>query len=319
MTSRRARRAVEPARDARGRPARPRRASTPASCSAGVVDDVQLAGAQGHPPVDPAQPVAGGERPDARRTRCRRRRRRDRCAPDQADRLRHLGPRVERRRRAAARSAPCSGRRPAPSGSPPRRWSGATRSSPSVAAPPAARADLERSGHVRAATSAPTAPRGRPQRDVRRAARRRGSRARRRRGRRPRQPRRGALALVQRSVVDPASRRRARVAGPARRPERRPARRTARPAPPALGPAEQRRQARPRARPGRARPSAGVGRQAVTAAAPALEASSAWPPRPARRRRPGRPDAWVIQSSGLTVIRCASTGRATALTSSGIT
>ena len=135
------------------------------------------------------------------------------------------------------------------------------------------------------------------------------------------QPRARALSLVHPLVVEHGrSRRDSRPAGAAAR--GRPAAGRARRAPPAP-----RRRTRPRA-PGRAPRPPGTG------SGPRSGATASWPPRHGRRAasrvagvgtRPStssttrEPVTSVIQSSGRTVIRCARTERATALTSSGMT
>ena len=148
--------------------------------------------------------------------------------------------------------------------------------------------------------------------DVRRLRADAGSRARRPSASVDDQPRAGALALVERRVVEPGRAPPGVRRGPVHQAQRRRARPAARRAPPAPA----RRAAPPRDQ--RERRPAGPG------SAPAWPSSGAHRPWPigragssvvgrrhrgaARRRRPARPLASVIQSSGLTVIRCASTG-----------
>ena len=281
------------------------------------VHDVQLVRSQRDAPVDAPQPVAGVEGPDAGElgavpdpARAVR--------PDQPHRLGQLGVGVERRGRGQHLDE----------------VAGEAHRPPAVAGPPGREGDLLLAQQPPA--PAPRADEGvgdpglrvqqRPHGPVRRAQRE---------VRRPRgdpgdvldvvdvaqdQPRRGALALVQHRVGQDAVR--LRLPGrPVEQARGRRGPRTARSARSGPGPRRA-----PRG-PARSRPPAppGPGRRwPATASSPAhrvREPSSVdgvgTEVRTASTTR--RPEASVIHSSGRTVIRCASTARATAFTSSGMT
>ena len=284
--------------------------STPVSSSARVVTTCRVPGAQRHRPVDPAQPVAGLERADAGELGAAA------AAPrpvraDQAQRLRRLA-RASRTARSSAAPAPAGRRaRPGRTGSPAHGLYSATFSSPEDPAAPAPRAQLD-VGHA-GASRPPTCPSvgriatygGRPAARVRYSASSASSTA--SRGG-------GALALLEDAVVEPwrPAAARGSAGAPARAP---PASRTARPARPAPGcrsaaPAPPRPRRAPA--PGRAPASPASGSSAGWSRVAGV---GTWASTASTTRRPVTS---VIHSSGLTVIRCASTGRATALTSSGI-
>ena len=314
VTSRRAGRTVDAAGDADVAQARRRPASTPASCSARVVDDVQLAGAQRDPPVDPlaagprwngripanSVPLAQPPRP---------------VPADQAVGLRHLGPAVERRRLRQHGQLVPGQCRPAPSGSPAHALVSATFSAPMRAAAPAPRAELERRQAVvdqrprrcRAPVAAATYGAGAATRVTCSTSVER------------RRPPAGTWCPGPRAgdggrcACGP----RGRGAGGRSSPS------AARTTNGAASTTSTSRPEQHRRRPGRRARAGRPGRAPASAArwspAPGLQGARRRDRRSAPRRRPGAPDAWVIQSSGLTVIRCASTARATTLTSSGTT
>ena len=237
--------------------------------------------------------------------------------PHQADRLRHLGARVEGRgRRQHRHRLPGQRHRPPAVPAPRRRQPDPLL--PQDPHPPAPRADLDhRAARRPASRSAPTLPVRRLHRDVRRSRGHAGDVLHAVRVV-DHQPRARALSLVS------ASRGRARCAAAASR--RAGAAARARPpaaAAPRARPAPGRRTA-PRGRP-RSRPRPGpapaprVGCQPFMSLVGLVQGGRASAPRRAPRRPRERPLASVIQSSGLTVIRCARTERATTLTSSGMT
>ena len=277
------------------------------------VDDVQLARAQRDPPVDAPQPVAGHERPDAGQLGAAAHPARA-VGTHEAERLRRLRPGVERRRDGQHRHRPAAHQhRAPPEAAPPRRQPDPLL--PQVDPSPAARAEPEVGAGAAAEQATDRATRG-LERDVRRLRRHPGHLLE-VVGPLEQQAADGALALVQDGVGErrvhasapaaaggPVPGRPAGRTGP--RARRAPARRRRPPAP-----------ARPRP-PTSARRRAAVGAQ-LGHGPPRCSrvAGVATSPRTASTTR--RPEASVIQSSGLTVIRWARTERATALTSSGMT
>ena len=213
-------------------------------------------------------------------------------------------------------SAPCSST--GPQRYPAHGLVSATRSSPSVRRPQ--RRGLTSSTGTPSRTSPPTRPDGRVQGDVRRLRADAGH-VLDAVGLGHVQPRAGALALVERDVVEPGPHDRD-ARGPVHQPERRHDDQRRRQHH-QHGLAEQHGAAdaaarRPAGRgSGRACPPTPL--MTANGAARTPRASTASAPTASTASTTRRPLAWVIQSSGLTVIRCDSTDRATALTSSGMT
>ena len=272
---------------------------------------MQLAGAQRDPPVDPPEPVTGPERPDVGELDAAARAAATGSPrPGRPGAGSRPGSRTARCRQHPQRVAVQAHRAPPVAG--PRRGQ-ATFSSPSTRRP-------QRRGPIsivgRSSAEAGREPGGRVQRDVRRAAPSPGPRA-----RRPRRRRSCSREVVPWPSCSQRWSSRASTPGTESGRCSSPRRRGGRTAPRGPSPPASRRRRRPRPRPPpttSARASAGVGRQ-VRSSRPVSSVAGASAPGRAPRRRCSRPVVWVIQSSGRTVTRCASTARATALTSSGMT
>ena len=276
---------------------------------------MELAAAQRDPPVDPAQPVAGAERPDvgelgalprAAASGWRR--------PGRAAAAPRPGSRTAR---SAAAPAACRRQsRPAPSGSRPTASSAPTCSSPSIRRPQ--RRGLTSIVGRLVARGRRAEARRRVHGDVRRWAAHAGDVLDVRRA--SRSSSREVVPWPSCSDRGRARRRPAARVGTVHQAERRDAATNGAPSTITAGVAGQHRDDHPdRAddqRPAQRRrgPPAAVTRP--------LTRCRGWPASgPGRARRRRRSGRWprVIHSSGRTVIRCASTARATALTSSGMT